>query len=137
MAGTRRRCTKCHKQFTPRRGNRRVTCFVCRPERLASGPDSMASSPSPPKQESWSGDGPLQQAVRAELERVQAVGSVAGTVALRLARSLDDPSLGAAQVSSISAQLIRTLEPLQKKAPREPDGMDATTAAVLQLVRGA
>jgi hypothetical protein len=133
MAALRRSCKTCRKQFTPRRGTRRVNCYACRPERLASGPESMAVE----SVDAVRFDGEMQQAVRVELERLAAVASVAGAVALRLARSLDDPALGAAQVSSISAQLIRTLEPLQKKAPREPDGMDRATAAVLQLVRGA
>lgn len=66
----------------------------------------------------------MAAAVRAELVRCRAGESVAGAIALRLARSLDDPELGAAQVSSISAQLLRTLEPLQKMAPRDPDHLD-------------
>ena len=69
-------------------------------------------------------DGPMVAAVRLELERCRADRSVAGTVALRLARALDDPQLGAAQVSSISAQLLRTLEPIQKAAPPQADRLD-------------
>ena len=63
-------------------------------------------------------------AVRAELERCRAAGSLAGAIAVRLARALDDPGLGAAQVSSIAAQLGRTMEPLLKLAPRAPDALD-------------
>jgi hypothetical protein len=74
----------------------------------------------------------LQQAVRVELERLQQAGSVAAAVALRLARALDDPELGAAQVSSISAQLMRTLEPLAKLAPRPPDELDEFTKRLEQ-----
>lgn len=138
MAATRRTCKKktCHNVFTPRRGTRRVFCYECRPERSVDGAASMVTVPPPPGDPSRT-DGELQQAVRAELEHLGATGSVAGTVALRLARSLDDPNLGAAQVSSISAQLIRTLEPLQKKAPRDPDRTDQRVAAALELVRGA
>lgn len=69
-------------------------------------------------------DGLMVAAVRGELERCGAAGSVAGAVALRLARALDDPQLGAAQVSSISAQLLKTLEPIQRSAPRESDRID-------------
>ncbi len=138
MAATRRTCksSTCHNQFTPRRGTRRVFCFECRPERTADGPESMAVVSSPTGDPSRPA-GDLQRAVQAELESLKQVDTVAGAVALRLARSLDDPALGAAQVSSISAQLIRTLEPLQKKAPREPDGMDARVQAALRLVSGA
>ncbi len=75
-----------------------------------------------------SGDGPMVAAVRLELVRCRADRSVAGAVALRLAAALDDPQLGAAQVSSISAQLLKTLEPIQKSAPTEPDRLDDLAA---------
>lgn len=74
-------------------------------------------------------------AVRAELERCRAVGSLAGAIALRLALTLDDPDLAASSVASLSAQLVRTLEPLQRAAPREPDELD-DLAAQVALIRG-
>lgn len=75
-------------------------------------------------------------AVRAELERCRAVGSLAGAIALRLALSLDDPDLAASSVASLSGQLARTLEPLQRSAPREPDALDELAAQAARI-RGA
>lgn len=72
-------------------------------------------------------------AVRAELERCRAVGSLGGAIALRLALSLDDPDLAASSVASLSAQLVRTLEPLQRAAPRELDDLDELAAEVAQI----
>ena len=72
-------------------------------------------------------------AVRAELERCRAVGSLGGAIALRLALSLDDPYLAASSVASLSAQLVRTLEPLQRAAPRELDDLDELAAEVAQI----
>lgn len=74
------------------------------------------------------GDGAMVSAVRADLERCGAVGSLAGAIALRLALTLDDPGLGASSVSSISAQLVKTMKPLQDAAPREPDRLDDLSA---------
>lgn len=74
------------------------------------------------------GDGPMVAAVRADLERCRAVGSLAGAIALRLALTLDDPALGASSVSAISAQLVKTMKPLQDAAPREPDRLDDLSA---------
>lgn len=74
------------------------------------------------------GDGPMVSAVRADLERCGAVGSLAGAIALRLALTLDDPLLGASSVSAISAQLVKTMKPLQDAAPREPDRLDDLSA---------
>jgi hypothetical protein len=135
--GSQIRCAnaKCRRKFTPARATVRKYCFQCRPPRPSST-GTLATAP-PPGPEAGRPDGELQRSVQAELERLEQVHTVAGAVALRLARSLDDPALGAAQVSSISAQLIRTLEPLQKVAPREPDGMDRRVEAALKLVRGA
>lgn len=79
----------------------------------------------------------MVEAVRVELERCRASGMVAGAIALRLARVLDDPELGAAQVSSISQQLLKTLEPLQRNAPREPDRLDALAASVAEKAAAA
>jgi hypothetical protein len=109
------RCKTCHRQFTRPNGSNRLNCETCRPPRV-----KAPTGPAPV-------DGLLQQAVHLELERLQQAGSVAAAVALRLARALDDPELGAAQVSSISAQLMRTLEPLAKNAPRPPDELDEFT----------
>lgn len=75
-------------------------------------------------------DGLMVEAVRAELERCRALGKVEGVIALRLARALDDPSLAASAVASLSAQLTRTLEPLRAGAPRDPDRLDEITERI-------
>lgn len=127
MANLRKTCPRpkgCGTKFTPRRGTRRIYCYACRPESTQSGPRSQPAPRALPT------NGEMAAAVRAELERLEQVGTVAGAIALRLARSLDDPSLGAAQVSSVSAQLTRTLEPLQKRGPREPSVLDEFTRRI-------
>lgn len=122
----------CGRQFTPRRGTTRKFCYVCSPEASPVGPASMSGPApvvalpdvlAPPPV-----DGEVTKAVRAELERCSAAGTLAGALALRLARSLDDPRLAAGQVSSITAQLERTMAPLAPRAPREPDAADEIAA---------
>jgi hypothetical protein len=72
----------------------------------------------------------MVRAVRAELDRCEALGSIEGMVALRLALTLDDSGLGAAQVSTISQQLLRTMEPIRRRAPRVPDKLDELSARI-------
>lgn len=120
MTDARRRCTKCKKQFTPRRGNRRVTCFVCRPERLKTGPESMSA---PTRAEC----GPVEAAAIAELERAERLQSLAGQISLRLARDLDSLAMTGSQASSLSAQLLKTVDAATGGAPAEPDEIDEFT----------
>lgn len=128
MATARRICPKpkgCGRKFTPRRSaNRRKYCYDCSPERASSGPESQTPPPPPPQLPTG---GEMATAVAAELERIQKTGSLQGAVAMRLARTLDDPHLGAAQVASISDKLLKIMEPLIKAAPREPDEIDEFT----------
>ena len=125
----------CGRRFVPRRGTNRIYCFECKPERFKSGPESMSEPAASAAVPLRAGD--TAAAVEAELERIGQAKSVAGTVALRLARSLDDPDLGAAQVSSISAQLLRTIEPLQERGPREPDVIDGFSQRLLLKLESA
>lgn len=74
--------------------------------------------------------------VRAELERCGSTRTVAGVIALRLALTLDDPELTPAQVSTISAQLERTMAPILAAGPRLPDEGD-TFAERLERKRAA
>src|SRR5262245_23777566 len=122
MATRRKTCPKpkgCGRQFTPARGTRRLYCYECRPEKTVAGQASQAPTTPLPT------NGEMAAAVRAELERVGKVGTVAGAIALRLARTLDDPALGAAQVASISDKLMKVMDPLTKGGPRKPDVIDA------------
>ena len=124
MAAVRKICPRpkgCGKRFAPRRGTRRQFCYECRPERT-----STPSDPGPPVALPTNGE--MATAVTIELERLGQKASVTGVIALKLARALDDPSLGAAQITSVSQRLLATLEPLQKLAPREPDAVDEFTA---------
>jgi hypothetical protein len=125
--GPRKTCkvSGCGRQFTPRRGTRREKCFECSPEKDPGGPESMTPPAGPAALPT---NGEMAAAVAAELERLDRAGTVAGAIAMRLARTLDDPRLGAAQVSSIAAQLTRTLEPLQRHAPRSADALDEIAA---------
>jgi hypothetical protein len=126
MAGTRRTCRTpgCRRQFTPRRGTRRVYCYECRPERAASGVESMSA---PALEPAGRIDGPTALAVRAELERAEQAGTVTAAVALRLATALDDPGLAAAQVASMSAKLLQVMEPLARMGAQVPDEVDEFT----------
>lgn len=75
-------------------------------------------------------DALMVEAVRVELERCGASHKVEGVIALRLARALDDPTLAASSVASLSAQLTRTLEPLRADAPRDRDRLDDITQRI-------
>lgn len=127
------RCRKpgCTRRFTRPQGSRRIYCTKCSPPRkpVDVDPPVPLESRRPPV------EGAMVAAVRAELERCRAVGTMAGAIALRLALTLDDPDLAASSVASLSAQLVRTLEPLQRAAPREPDELD-DLAAQVALIRG-
>lgn len=117
MAGERRRClelvdgARCDRQFRP--PLRDPDAVRCAEHREA-----------PPRVEL-----PVEvrvvDVVRAELERCRATRSVAGVIALRLALTLDDPDLTPAQVSTISAQLERSMAPILASGPRLPDEGDA------------
>jgi hypothetical protein len=115
----------CGRKFTPRKGTRRVYCYVCRPEKITEGPESVETPPA-------GVIGALAAAVQAELVRTRESDSVLGAVALRLAHALDDPLLGAAQVSSLSAQLIKIMEPIRTPAARPPDEVDEFTRRLLE-----
>ena len=77
------------------------------------------------------------RAVRADLVRCQAEGTLGGAIALRIAAVLDDPTLGAAQVGSLSTQLLKTMSPILESAPREPDELDAMRQRLEGLTGGA
>jgi hypothetical protein len=127
--GVRRTCKKatCRKQFTPARGTRREYCYDCRPEKTS--PGQVPAGPSAATEA-----GPIEAAARAELERVDRLQTVAGQVAVRLARDLDSAALTGSQASSVSAQLLRTMEAATVGAPAEPDEIDAFQAQ-LRVIR--
>jgi hypothetical protein len=131
MAGTRRTCRTagCSRQFTPRRGTRRVYCYECRPEKSAAGAESMSQAPPAPVARI---EGPTQAAVRVELERSGQAGTVTAAVALRLAAALDDPGLAAAQVASMSAKLLQVMEPLARMGVQVPDEVDEFSARLAE-----
>jgi hypothetical protein len=99
-----------------------------------SGPESMSPPPAdagPPV------DGEMTAAVRAELARLGQSTSIPGAVALRLARALDDPALGHAQVASLSDKLMKVLEPLLRDGPRPPDEVDEFTRRLQEKAASA
>lgn len=120
------RCRKCGRKFTPRRGTRRVNCYVCRPERTQAGPVAAAAEPV------GRIEGATAVAVRAELERAGQSGTVTAAVALRLAVALDDPGLAAAQVASMSAKLLQVMEPLARMGVQVPDEVDEFSARLAE-----
>jgi hypothetical protein len=135
MAATKRKtCPKakggCGRQFTPERGTRREKCYECSPVRR-SRPDGVPAAPAAPVAPLPT-NGEIAAAVRAELERVGKLNTVPGAIALRLARTLDDPQLGAAQVASISDKLAKLMEPLTRGGPRVPDHVDEITRRIAE-----
>lgn len=109
-------------------------CYVCRPEKLKDGPESMSS---PPPEEGPRPDGEMTLAVRAELERVGAAGSIGGVGAIKLARALDDPAIGNAQLTSLLAQLAKVMEPLVAAGPAPKTAADAWRERVEAKQRAA
>ena len=128
-ADLRKTCPKarggCGKQFTPRRGTRREKCFECSPERTRSGPEAEPAPPTP-----LGVDGETTAMIRAALVAAGHLNTVPGALAIRLARTLDDPRLGNAQVSGLVSQLAKITEPLMRDLPAEPDQVDEFTAAM-------
>jgi hypothetical protein len=112
------RCRKCKAKFTPMRGSSRVNCFTCRPSR-AKAVSTTGRSPAP---------GMVETATLAELGRAQRLETVAGALAVRLAKDLDSSELTGSQASSLSGQLLKVLAAAVAGAPVEPDTFDEFTA---------
>ncbi len=92
VADLRVRCPDCKRQFRPRKGTRRRYCEDCRPPRLR--PDD---EPAPVPDQ---GPGPIEDACRAELERVDRLTTLEGAALLALARDADRLQ-GSARASAI------------------------------------
>jgi len=72
--------------------------------------------------------GPVETETLASLKKANRVHTVPGAIALRLARDLDGNALTGSQASSVSAQLLRTMELALDGAPAEPDEVDEFSA---------
>lgn len=114
------RCKKCRERFTPPIGTNRIHCFACRPSRAG-----LTLAPPPGGRPEESGD--VERAARGELGRSARTGSVAGVVAIRLARVLDSATLTGSQASALSAQLLKTMAVATAGGPVEPDEIDEFT----------
>jgi hypothetical protein len=115
-------CKTCHHKFTRPTGSNRLNCEKCKPPRVIAPAVPEASPTDAPQS-----PGPVEAATRAELERAQRLGSVAGQVAVRLARDLDSAALTGSQASSLGAQLMRTMAIATDGAPALPDEIDEFT----------
>jgi hypothetical protein len=132
-ADLRKTCPKskggCGAQFTPRRGTRREKCFTCSPERVA-GVRQAPPAAAEPAAPGVPVEGETTAMIRSALARAGHLDTVPGALAIRLARTLDDPRLGNAQVSGLVAQLAKLTEPLMRDLPVEDDELDEFTAAM-------
>lgn len=79
----------------------------------------------------------MTAAIRAELERLGQAESIPGVLALRLARTLDDPRLSNAQVPGLIDKLGKILQPLADAAPPEDDAVDEFTRRAQERARTA
>lgn len=87
---------------------------------------SIASAP--PSDAESSGPGLVESTVRAELERVDRLATVAGAIAVKLAQRLDSAVLTGSQASSLSGQLLKTMAVATEGAiAPEPDEIDEFT----------
>lgn len=129
MAG-RLRCKKCKRRFTPARATVRVYCFECRPPRTSS---SGTLATAPPRSDT-DGPGPIESATKAELEAADRLSTVAGQVAVRLARDLDSAALTGSQAASVGDRLLKVMASATAGVPAEPDEIDEFRAQ-LSVIR--
>lgn len=135
-------CRACRTSFKRPKGTNRLFCFECRPSRVGKTP--AAALPAAPVVEPVElpppaprDPGPLELAAVAELERTGRLATVKGQIAVRLARALDDPELPDARLSTLGAQLERTMDAATAGAPPPPDGLDELSERRRQMAAGA
>lgn len=124
------RCQTCKKAFSPERGTRRKNCYTCRPFKRGAG-----GSPAPVRVDTEPvsrGTGPIELVTVAELSAAGRLDTVSGQIAVRLAHQMDDEHLTGSQVSSLGAQLERTMEKATAGAPPPADEVDDFTARIMR-----
>jgi hypothetical protein len=117
VADRRIRCSvkTCRRQFTPARGTRRTRCYECSPEKAKTGSETVADVPTLPLPV-----GEVERSVRARLEVLGDTASLLAVAAVRLAQDIDATPRGKG-TGPMVAQLIKTMEPLERLAPPPQD----------------
>lgn len=119
-------CAACGKTFTARRSDARYCSSNCRGvasvERKLAGVAAKVAPPPPPKAPS------VSDSVRAELDRLGLVGSVAGTAALSLAARIDAQSESGAAMAAMVRELRATMAEASAGAVAELDVLDELRA---------
>lgn len=117
-----RQCATCGKSFTVPAQNRRQHCIPCKPPRKVSGvtrigaPDlSLVVQP---------GTGVIESRVRGELEDMDRAESVAGALAMRLARQLDVEATTGSQAASLSKMILELLARASEGVEPPADWLD-------------
>lgn len=116
MADLRRVCPQCKRQFRPPHGSPRRYCVRCRPSRVKRDgePDGVGLD---------AGPGPIEDQVRAELERTRRLDTIEGAALLALARDAD--TLTGTQRAGVVEKLLRVKAlALAGAAPAEVDRLD-------------
>jgi hypothetical protein len=135
-------CRACRTNFKRPKGTNRLFCYECRPSRVGKTvvvdpaeqrvAEPVELPPPAPRE-----PGPLELAAVGELTRTGRLATVKGQIAVRLARALDDPELPDARLSTLGAQLERTMDAATAGAPPPPDGLDELGERRRQLAAGA
>lgn len=133
MAGTRMRCPNpkknpdCQKRFTRPRGSSRLYCEVCAPPKRRAKPGgtavAVAGLPGGAAEVEYL-QGPLETAARAELASVGREDSMAGAVALHLARQMDRGGHTGSQTATLSRELRASVAEAVHGAAPVGDGVD-------------
>lgn len=71
------------------------------------------------------------------LKEKGALETMAGEIALGLARSMDRTTLKPTEVVSLGASLLKTLDQAVAAAPHVPDAQDARTRRALEIAESA
>lgn len=141
-------CQTCNEPFDRPKGSNRLNCERCRPSRavpdtpatvtqirpngpptLVQPPDTRVSVddyvPQPHQPDAPHSPGRVEKHTIAELDRLGALETLEGALALGFAQALDDQWLPGAQRTSMTKQLQITIDGIRATIPAEKDGVDA------------
>jgi hypothetical protein len=142
MATGQKRCAKCRRLFTPAPGGApsrpRKCCYVCRPLAHQANPYAgQQALPTAPPEPADDSPGRYELRAMRVLEQKGATDTMAGEIALGLARSMDRTTLKPTEVVSLGASLLKTLDQAVAAAPHVPDAQDARARRALEIAESA